>query len=184
MTRKGWKDRNGEDSMSMLVTCVHAGHSIDVPITLVQKLPAAVLQRALAEWLLSQNWDHFFTGTFGRPASLDDARKAVSAFKRRLEQAAQGRIRMFVAYEQASFDDYHVHCLIEGTAALADDRLDKAWAPGRSSTDKYDPNRGGCFYVTKQLYTGGNYFEVLGSLRSQTRSDAQRGDVESKRPSS
>jgi hypothetical protein len=67
---------------------------------------------------------------------------------RRLERVAQRRLDWFLVVERSA-GFAHVHALISGADDLALNRLQRAWKLGFTRVERYDPQRGAAFYLTK-----------------------------------
>jgi hypothetical protein len=111
------------------------------------------ISRAFSEHFGSHAWHHFVTLTFAHPINESRAAREVhDGYRRRLEQAGKQRVDYFGAVERGAVHGrVHVHLLLSGTSALANEDLKRAWKKGLSSVDLYDPQRGAS-YAAKTLH--------------------------------
>lgn len=110
------------------------------------------VERAYADWLRLQAWDHFATLTFSNPASAEGAANGFRSYVRHLESLAKRAVNYFASVESGSLNDrIHVHAVLAGTEALTVLQIGAAWRCGHATVRLFDPGLDGIAYVAKSL---------------------------------
>ena len=111
----------------------------------------ANLRATWGKWIDEILWDHFCTLTFHYGATIDGAKRQFLKFIRRLDSRAQMAVEWFMVIERGPGGAVHVHALLRATDQLENRTITEQWPNGRTDIRKYDPARGGAYYVTKQI---------------------------------
>ena len=114
--------------------------------------PTMSLQReAYAAFLKEFAWTHFCT--FTAPPTVDDKlRESLRVTLRKLEQRAQQAVTYLWVRERGVGGTPHLHVLLGGTAHLSRASIASAWPLGYADVQPFDAERGGVYYLTKNLF--------------------------------
>jgi hypothetical protein len=115
---------------------------------------------AAVEWVAGFIWAHVITLTteyphrIRRPWGTESIWKLVTDYIRGLGGRAGGRVPYIAVLEfHADGETLHAHLLIDGTAHLSCEQLERAWQEGRAHVEVFDPSRSqrAAAYITKTL---------------------------------
>ena len=101
------------------------------------------------DWLGEYEWTHATTLTFRRPRSVEAARREVQRHLRDLAHRVKLKIAWFWVLELTHQGHVHVHALLDAPLSAATVR--RSWQGGRAKVERYDPDRGWGYYITKEI---------------------------------
>jgi len=108
--------------------------------------------KEIGDWLSKFHWQHFISFTFADPVSDVCAERAVGSFFPRFGKSAYG----FLGPERGSTSNLvHCHSLLGGVEVDSRQKEKKIWEKwnhGNVHHSKYDPTRGGAWYVSKNAW--------------------------------
>ena len=107
------------------------------------------LTAAWGDWLGDFEWTHASTLTFRDPHTLEAARRTVRRHLRDLARRAHCKVEWFWIMERTYRGHVHVHSLVDTPLSAANVR--ESWQGGRAKVERYDPERGWRFYITKDI---------------------------------
>ena len=124
-------------------------------------------ETAWAAWLGDFRWTHALTLTFRRQHGPTAARLALGRFFRDLGRRASSTVPWFFVLEQTHSGQLHAHALIQ--AELMPSEVKAAWQPGQSKVERFDPSRGWCPYITKEVGDGAVDWDISHKARPRRR---------------
>ena len=120
----------------------------------------ARVHKALVDWLRPHPWDFVLHLTFGTERAPTGALRVFKNWTGGISRLAQQPISYFVSVESGR---PHLHALIGRCSALQSSALEARWRFGWSRVRRFNPQRGGLWYATKECAKGAEYdFDLPG----------------------
>jgi hypothetical protein len=110
-----------------------------------------LLSEAVAAWLRTFCWTHLVTLTFKNIVEEEFAERRMKAWIRKLEKVSEGRVNWVFSIERQGSGNPHLHLLLGLRNGLQIEQLVTAWKDGFAKIRRYDPGRGGAYYVVKTI---------------------------------
>ena len=125
-----------------------------------------LLWHAWGSWLEGFHWNHFVTFLFDparfRRCSAELCFKRVRSWERATARLALRPVRWIAFAEKTHPDHHHVHALVGGTSDITCAVLKATWRKrnGFACVELYEPGRGGTYYASKLIRSGGEEWET------------------------
>lgn len=105
--------------------------------------------QAWGRWLGDFRWTYAATLTSRRPMTPAAAAREMTRFLRDLGRRCRRRVPWFYAMERTCAGQVHIHALLDADLGMSS--VKAAWQPGQSKVEAFDPARGWCYYITKDI---------------------------------